>query len=96
MKSKSQLIWGGLTKTETKKRIPRPLKVIGIILTVMLVIVVVIAIFASINVKAMNNCIDTAIAAIRKEHQLTEIPEDEYGMVKLNFAMTFDVNHYRI
>lgn len=71
------------------------MKVIGIILTVMLVIVVI-AIFASINVKAMNNCIDTAIAAIREEHQLTEIPEDEYGMVKLNFAMTFDVNHYRI
>lgn len=44
----------------------------------------------------MNNCIDTAIAAIREEHQLTEIPEDEYGMVKLNFAMTFDVDHYRI
>lgn len=62
----------------------------------MLVIVVVIAIFASITVKAMNNCIDTAIAAIQEEHQLTEIPEDEYGMVKLNFAMTFDVDHYRI
>lgn len=44
----------------------------------------------------MNNCIDTAIAAIQEEHQLTEIPEDEYGMVKLNFAMTFDVDHYRI
>jgi hypothetical protein len=61
-----------------------------------MLVIVVIAIFASINVKTMNNCIDTAIAAIREEHQLTEIPEDEYGMVKLNFAMTFDVNHYRI
>lgn len=82
--------------SEGKKRISKPLKVIGIILSVVLVIVIVVSIFAVKNVKAMNNCIDSALDVIRENHQLTEIAEEEYGTVKINPLMKFDVDHYRI
>lgn len=78
---------------ETINHIPNALIVIGIIL---LVIVIVIAIFASKNIKTMNNCINISLDVICKEHKLTKIPEKEYGKIKLNPLMIFDVDHYQI
>ena len=70
--------------------------VLGIILAVVLILVAVIAVFASKNTKAMNKALDDAIATISEEYEVKELPATEYETMKIYGVLKFHTKQYSV
>lgn len=66
------------------------------ILALVLVLVVVVSVIASKNVKAMNHCVDAAMAELRSHYTVTPVDPGEYDDLTLYGLMKFDVEQYDI
>ena len=66
------------------------------ILAIVLVLVVVVAVIAGKNVKAMNHCVDAAMAELRNHYTVTPVDPGEYKDLTLYGLMKFDVEQYEI
>lgn len=66
------------------------------LLTLVLVLAVVIAVIAGRNVKAMNQCVDAAMDAVRSHYTVTPVDPGEYEDLTLFGLMKFDVEQYEI
>ena len=80
-------------KGRLKKRL---LIVFGVLLGIILIAIVAISIIADGNVKAMNECIDAAMAEIEKNYTVKPIDAGEYDEMTIYGIMKFDVEQYYI
>ncbi len=75
-------------------------KVIKIVLLVLLGLILaavaVISVFASKNVKEMNACVEETIAAVAKDHKLTEVDSGEFSEMKLFGILKFHIKQYDV
>lgn len=75
-------------------------KVLTRILLVLLVLVLVtvgtVSVIAAKNVKAMNHCVDAAMAQLRSQYTVTPVDPGEYEDLTLFGLMKFDVEQYDI
>ena len=66
------------------------------VLAVVLVLTGVVAAIAGRNVKAMNRCMDAAMAQLRSHYTVTPVDPGEYDGLTLYGLMKFDVEQYDI
>lgn len=66
------------------------------ILAVVVVLAGVVAFVAGRNVKAMNHCVDAAMAELRSHYTLTPVDPGEYDGLTLYGVMKFKVEQYEI
>lgn len=84
-------------KVKKKGRLKKRLLIIlGVLLGIILIAVIAISIIAGGNVKAMNECIDTAMAQVKKNYTVTPIDAGEYEEMTIYGIMKFDVEQYYI
>ncbi len=85
---------------ENAKKKPRWKKILGRILLGLLIVIVILAIvigiYASKNVKAMNQCVDAAMAELRSHYTVTPVDPGEYDGLTLYGLMKFNVEQYEI
>ena len=67
-----------------------------IILGIILVAVVIVGCIASVNVKAMNSCVDSVLSKLDENYTVTKLDAGEYEQMKLFGIMKFDVDQYEI
>ena len=70
--------------------------IVGIMAAVFLVAAVMVAVIANKNVKAMNHCIDAALAELKKNHTVTPIAIGDYAEMKIMGPVKFRVEQYDI
>ena len=83
------------TNTQTKKK-RIPLIIVGILLGIILVAGIIVAVIADQNVKAMNDCIDSALAELEENYTLTPVDAGKYEEITISGIMKFDVEQYHI
>lgn len=66
------------------------------VLAVVLVLASVVTVIANKNVKAMNHCVDAAMAELRSHYTVTPVDPGEYDGLILYGLMKFDVEQYEI
>lgn len=66
------------------------------VLAVVLVLTGVVAVIAGRNVKAMNHCVDAAMAELRSHYTVTPVDPGEYDGLTLYGLMKFNVEQYEI
>ncbi len=81
-------------KKRSKKKIL--LTILGIFVGLISIIVIVISVFASENVDAMNACIDAAMAELNEQYTVTPIDAGEYEEMTIYGIMNFHVEQYDI
>lgn len=67
-----------------------------VILGIIAVVAIAIAIIADGNVKAMNSCIDAAMAELEDHYTVTPLDAGEYEQMTIYGIMNFDVEQYYI
>ena len=70
--------------------------VLGIVVAVVLILVIIVSGIASINVKAMNSCIDAVLEELEEHCTVTSRDAGEYNEMKLSGLMKFNVEQYDI
>lgn len=85
----------------SNKRTPSRLRkiltrVLLVLLIVILVVVGTISVFAAQNVKAMDHCVEAAMAQLRGQYTVTPVDPGEYEDLTLFGLMKFDVEQYDI
>lgn len=71
--------------------------IIGIaFLSIFVIAVGIVAVIANKNVKAMNNCVEAALAELQKHYTVTERDPQEYKEITLYGVMKFHVEQYDI
>lgn len=83
-------------KADTNKRRNLPLMILRIVLGFILVMIFVVSTIASKNVAAMNSCIDTVLAELKKSYTVTPLDAGEYEEMKIYGVMKFRVEQYDI
>ena len=71
-------------------------RVLLALLIVILIVVGTVSVFAAQNVKAMNHCVDAAMAQLRSQYTVTPVDPAEYEDLTLFGLMKFDVEQYDI
>lgn len=84
------------TKTDTKKKRKKLRIVLLSLLAIILIAIIAISIIADGNVKAMNDCIDTAMTELKAHYTVTELDPGEYDEMTIYGIMNFDVEQYYI
>ena len=72
------------------------MRVLLALLIVILIVVGTVSVFAAQNVKAMNHCVDAAMAQLRSQYTVTPVDPAEYEDLTLFGLMKFDVEQYDI
>lgn len=81
-------------QSSTRKKVLK--RVLLGVLAVVLVLASVVAVIANKNVKAMNHCVDAAMAELRSHYTVTSVDPGEYDGLTLYGLMKFDVEQYEI
>ncbi len=84
------------TNTKPKKKFKKLRIVLLSLLAIILIAIIAIAIIANGNVKAMNDCIDTAMAELEEHYTVTHLDAGEYEEMTIYGIMKFDVEQYYI
>ena len=66
-----------------KRKAPGRKHMLWIVVAIVLTLVIIVSGIASINVKAMNSCIDTVLEELEKHYTLTPRDAGEYKKMKL-------------
>jgi hypothetical protein len=72
------------------------LAILGAVLALILALVVMVSVIAAGNVRAMDYCVDSALAELRKEHTVTPVDPGEYKEMTIYGIMKFHVEQYDI
>jgi len=67
-----------------------------ILLSLIIVLVIVVACFATVNVRRMNNCIDEAMTLIGENVNLKEVSAGEFATMRVNGIMKFHVRQFEM
>jgi hypothetical protein len=73
--------------------------ILGILLLVLVVIIAagsIVAVIAGNNVRAMDHCVEAALAELGKTHTVTPIDAGDYAEMTINGIMKFHVEQYDI
>lgn len=70
--------------------------ILGIILIIILIVILFVSMIASKNVKAMNSCVDSALAELKKSYTVTPVDVGDYEEMKIYGLMKFHVEQYHI
>ncbi len=70
--------------------------VLGSILALILMVVIVAAVIAGKNVKAMDSCVEAVLAELSQEHTVTPVDPGEYKQMTISGCMKFNVEQYDI
>jgi len=81
-------------KNKGKRKVARV--ILGIIGGLLAILILVIAVNASRNVKAMNRSIDAVLEELNKSYTVTQISPEEYEEMKMYGIMKFKVEQYAI
>lgn len=88
------------TKNQDKKKPGKGKKILltilGILATLILVLVIIISVNASRNVKAMNACVDAVMEELNENFTLTPMHPGEFDALTLYGFMKFNVEQYDI
>ena len=83
-------------KQKKKKRRKRMLITFGIILAIILALAIAVYVISNMNMKAMNQSIDSVMDELRENYTVTPLDAGEYGEIKLYGIMKFKVEQYDI
>lgn len=70
--------------------------IFGVILALIIMIVIIISVIAGKNVKAMNSCINSALATLEEKYTVTPVDVGDYKNLTVYGIMKFDVEQYHI
>lgn len=70
--------------------------ILGGIAALILILVIVVAVIANQNVRAMDSCVEAVLAELRSEYTVTEVDPGEYQQMTISGIMKFHVEQYDI
>ena len=87
----------GTTKDASPKGKKKGIRIVlGVLGALILIAVISISSIANTNVKAMNNIVDAALAALNEHYTVTPVDVGDYKEMKIYGIMKFDVEQYDI
>ncbi|MBQ6887127.1 MAG: hypothetical protein IJN54_06405 [Lachnospiraceae bacterium] len=70
--------------------------ILGVVVAIILIVAVIVSCIANKNVKAMNSCVDSVLAELKKNYTVTPCDTGDYEEMKLFGLLKFHVEQYDI
>jgi len=70
--------------------------ILGIVLVIILILILIVAFNATKNIKAMNHCVDSALAQLKQNYTITPRDTGEFKEMKMYGIIKFNVEQYDI